>query len=156
MLALSDIFGARREWIDFALWRARSIAYSAKDAFDEGFLDQRITLLDGGSANEEDIQILFVIGRELAGVDQFWDTNKTITPEWQRCVDVYFVVTHCARVAARYTVLAMKTLVVGGRRIGKDVATLLGQKVYATRQEATAWYRRDCGVRLNSQRDETN
>jgi hypothetical protein len=111
MLALSDIFGARREWIDFALWRARSIAYSAKDAFDEGFLDQRITLLDGGSANEEDIQILFVIGREL---------------------------------------------VVGGRRIGKDVATLLGQKVYATRQEATAWYRHNCGVRLNSQRDETN
>jgi TPR repeat protein len=156
MLALSDKLGARGDWIDFAMWRARSIAYSATacnaDAFDTDFLEQRIALLDGGSANSEVIQILFVIGRELDGVDQFWDTNKKITPEWQRCVDVYLAVMHCARVAALYTVFAMKTRVVGGRRIGRDVATLLAKMVYATRQQATAWYRRNCDVILNSQR----
>jgi hypothetical protein len=144
MLALSEILEAQEDWVNFALWRARSIAYSSRtcmaDAFDEEFLKQRIALIEQGAANVEALQILFVIGRELDGVDHFWDTNKKLAPDWQRCVDVYLAVTRRARVAALQTVFAMKTFVVGCRPMGRDVATLLAKLVYESREEAIAWY----------------
>ncbi len=144
MLALSEILEARQDWVQFAIWRARSIAYSARtclaDTFDEEFLKQRIALIEQGAAGAEALQILFVIGRELDGVDQFWDANKKILRNWQQCVDVYLNVTRRARVAALQTVFAMKNFVIGCRRIGRDIATLLAKLVYLSREEAVAWY----------------
>ena len=149
MLALSEILEAREDWVDFAVWRARSIAYSSRmvDAFEKEFLKQRITLIDQGSANVEALQILFVIGRELDGVDHFWDANKKIAPDWQRCVEVYLTVTRRARAAALQTVFAMKKFVVGCRRMGRDVATLLAKLVYMSREEAIAWYPQKADLR---------
>ena len=144
MLALSEILEARQDWVQFALCCARSIAYSARscmvDTFDEEFLKQQIAMIEQGAVCAEALQILFVIGRELDGVDQFWDTNKKILPNWQRCVDVYLTVTRRARVAALQTVFAMKNFVVGCRRLGRDLATLLAKLVYVSREEAIAWY----------------
>ena len=145
MLALSEILEARQDWVQFAFWRARSIAYSARicmvDTLDENFLEQRIAMIEQGGLCADALQILFVIGRELDGVDQFWDTNKKISPNWQQCIDVYVTVTRRARVAALQTVFAIKNFVIGCRRIGRDIATLLAKLVYVSREEAVAWYR---------------
>ena len=81
-----------------------------------------------------DTQLLFVVGRELEGYDQFWDAGRHVSDQVARCIDVYLTITHCARVAALQTISSLKQ-----RGIPRDVAVLIGRLVYATRDDAILW-----------------
>ena len=85
----------------------------------------------------------FIIGQELEGYNQFWDSNRVIGLTYLNgCIELYLTHLHYARRAALQTVVALRTL------LGRDVAQIIGKLVYATRGELLADTRIDKKIKL--------
>jgi hypothetical protein len=141
MLVLEGGLDDRVDTLSRALWGARKIALSGAFSFNPlgvagvlDFLLPVIKQLDEGRAGEDDVQLLFVIGREIDGVEQFWDGNMPLNAELEKCVDVYLIAVHRARQAALQAIVLLRHMVY------KDVAVLIAKRVYQTRSEAFMWY----------------
>ena len=113
---------------------ARFVLLSAKHGESVPGVSEALRKHDTGCATADDTQLLFVVGRELEGYDQFWDENRCVPNDLQRCIDVYLTVSHFARVAALQTITALRQ-----HRFPRDVAVLIARRVYATREDAYAW-----------------
>jgi hypothetical protein len=86
------------------------------------------------------LDALYVAGRELEGYEQMWDEKNCsrINQESKDAIYVYACVTQRARRAALQIVTIIRTW------RGRDVARLIGQLVYATReQNVDAWWKQE-------------
>jgi len=114
--------------LDWAILRARYILLTADqhsmDGLDHVFYHENA-----------DVQLMFVVGRELEGYDQFWDEGRRLEAHFERCIDLFLTVSHRARLAALQTMAMLR------RHHGfpRDVAMLIARRVYQTRDDASVW-----------------
>ncbi len=123
-----------------SLWLARFMVASGQQVLHFHSVDEALSRLDDGCADEQNVQLLYIIGRELDGIEQYWDLPrcKRLNTQYERCVDVYLLVLYRARQAALQTTIALREI---DSRMTRDVTEMIARRVYATRQEAYAWYR---------------
>jgi len=107
---------------------------SARYVLLTGDFDEDISGIDP-LEHADDIQLMFVVGRELEGYDQFWDEGRHLVKNLARCIHVYLTVSHRARCAALQTISALKQ-----HMFPRDMAVLIAQYVYLTREDAIAWF----------------
>jgi TPR repeat protein len=118
-------FSDRLSPVDAATFGARYVLYG-------GWKDYVVGSVIADAAN--DLAVLYAAGRELERYDQFWDDCEKPHDLYIRCVEIYLTATHRARRAALHTTLGLR------QYIGRDVAKLIGQMVYQTRDDAQAWW----------------
>jgi hypothetical protein len=129
MLFLVTKFLTRLSPIDAAKFSARYALYTGKT-------DCRI--LGNQPLSLED---LYVAGRELEGYEQLWDDYNCgrINQDSKAAIEVYACVTNRARASALQTVMVLKS-----KCGGRDVARLIGQFVYGTRQQCVdVWWKQE-------------
>jgi hypothetical protein len=130
MYLLASEFADRLTTVETATFDARYILYTC----DLTHEIRSVVEYAGG-----DLAVLYAVGRELEGYEQFWDTDKHPHGVYLPCIDVYLTVMHRARQAALQAVTGLRQYL-GGR----DVARLIGKIVYGTRQsDAHEWWRMD-------------
>lgn len=86
---------------------------------------------------QKDIYMLYVIGKELDGYDEFWNTQE-ISNDWfaNEAINVYTVVTQRTRSA-----VLQLTKILQEKRFPRDVIRIITRRVYQERaQDVFLWY----------------
>lgn len=135
MHLLVRLFSKQLSQVEAATFEGRQVLYGGWGIHIVPFICDAERRLEKKVADGNDLDILYALGRELEGYDQFWDHGNVPHERYLRCIDVYLTVMHRARQAALQTVTGL------GRFVGRDVAKLIGKMVYDTRQsDSYAWW----------------
>lgn len=130
MFRLATTFPMSLDELSCAVWSARCMLYSGSRRSAIVGVREALELVDAGSAEEKEFRLLFAVGRELDGCEQFWDARLRLHPDCERCVKVYADATNRARRAALQFVSGMRN----HTQVAHDVVLLIAKLVYSTRE----------------------
>lgn len=121
------LFG-RLIWLD---WDCERLAGES------GWIEDIVSDYVEGKPTEEGIEAMYVLGRELDGLD----ATVGFTESWflsgfrEECVEIYLNVMSKARRAALQTMTVMRL-----RGLPKDLARMISKRVYNSRGETSIWH----------------